>query len=42
LAGWKVIWTNVGPADGLFDYTDDFHDLGGLAPVAFYRLKWAP
>jgi autotransporter-associated beta strand protein len=40
LAIWATIWTNVAPANGLFDYTDDFHELGAPAAAAFYRLSW--
>jgi hypothetical protein len=39
---WKTIWTNVAPASGVFDYTDDFHDLSGPPSAAFYRLWWLP
>ncbi len=42
LSAWQTIWTNVAPTDGLFDYTDDFHDLGGPASTAYYRLRWLP
>jgi hypothetical protein len=37
--GWKTIWTNLAPANGLFDYTDDFHDLGAPPASALYRLR---
>jgi len=42
LAAWLTIWTNVAPTGGLFDYTDDFHDLTGPAATSFYRLRWLP
>jgi autotransporter-associated beta strand protein len=42
LLGWNTIWTNIAPANGEFDYTDDFHDLSAPASPAFYRLRWAP
>lgn len=42
LVGWATIWTNVAPASGVFDYTDDFHDLTEPASTAFYRLRWSP
>ena len=37
---WVTISTNVAPASGVFDYTDDFHDLTGPASMGFYRLRW--
>ena len=42
LIGWKTIWTNVAPVNGVFDYADDFQDLSDPASPAFYRLRWAP
>ena len=40
---WVSIWTTNAPAAGMFNYTDDFVDLGGTAPgAAYYRLSWAP
>ena len=42
LIGWNTIWTNIAPANGEFDYTDDFHDLSAPTSPAFYRLRWAP
>ncbi len=42
LTGWKTIWTNLAPTNGVFDYTDDFHDLSAPASSAFYRLRWVP
>ncbi|HEX5220003.1 MAG TPA: GH25 family lysozyme [Verrucomicrobiae bacterium] len=40
LATWKTIWTNVAPAGGVFDYTDNFNDLTEPPPSAFYKLRW--
>jgi len=37
---WKTIWTNVAPASGVFDYTDNFNDLSEPPPSAFYQLRW--
>jgi autotransporter-associated beta strand protein len=37
---WMTISTNVAPPSGVFDYTDNFQDLGSSAPAAFYRLWW--
>jgi hypothetical protein len=28
--------------DGALDYLDDFHDLPGPPPSAFYRVRWTP
>jgi autotransporter-associated beta strand protein len=39
---WLTIWTNVAPANGVFDYADDFHDLNQPPSTAFYRLRWSP
>jgi hypothetical protein len=39
---WLTISTNVAPANGVFDYIDDFHDLDEPASSAFYRLRWSP
>jgi hypothetical protein len=40
---WVVIWTTNAPARGLFQYTDNFQDLGGNIPAsAYYRLVWSP
>jgi autotransporter-associated beta strand protein len=39
---WKMIGTNVAPPGGVFDYTDDFQDLGGPPTSALYRLRWSP
>ena len=40
LSDWVTIWTNIAPADGMFDYMDDFHGLTNPVPAAFYRLRW--
>jgi len=40
LLEWKTIWTNVAPASGVFDYTDNFGDLSEPPPSAFYQLRW--
>jgi hypothetical protein len=37
---WVTISTNVVPANGIFDYIDDFHDLSGPPSSSFYRLRW--
>ena len=42
LRAWITISTNVAPANGLFDYTDDFGDLTQPPSAAFYRLWWTP
>ncbi len=42
LSAWKTIWTNIAPSSGLFDYTDDFHDVSAPVSPAFYRLCWTP
>jgi hypothetical protein len=39
---WLTIATNVMPANGVFDYTDDFHNLSRAPSSAFYRLRWLP
>ena len=39
---WLTISTNIAPENGLFDYTDNFQDLGGPPSTAFYRLRWLP
>ncbi len=39
---WVTIWTNMTPANGLFNYTDTFSDLVVPPPAAFYRLRWTP
>ena len=40
LVTWKTIYTNVAPASGILDFTDNFQDLGTPASEAFYRLTW--
>jgi hypothetical protein len=43
LMKWITIWTTNAPANGLFQYTDNFSDLGGGVPSsAYYRLSWSP
>jgi hypothetical protein len=42
LAAWLTISTNLMPANGVLDFTDDFHDLTEPPSSAFYRLSWAP
>jgi autotransporter-associated beta strand protein len=42
LPAWLTISTNVAPASGVFEYTDDFRDLTAPPPWAFYRLRWMP
>ncbi len=42
LPDWSTIWTNIAAPSGVFDYTDDFHDLNPPAAAAFYRLRWLP
>jgi hypothetical protein len=42
LLSWTTILTTNAPASGLFICTDNFSDLGGPPPYAFYRLSWAP
>jgi Concanavalin A-like lectin/glucanases superfamily/Putative Ig domain/Bacterial Ig domain len=40
LLNWTNIWTTNTPASGLFQFTDDFNDLGAPPPAAYYRLRW--
>ena len=43
LTSWVTIWTTNAPAGSQFNYTDNYSDLGGLAPsAAYYRLAWVP
>ncbi len=42
LLSWTMILTTNAPASGLFICTDNFSDLGGPPPYAFYRLRWTP
>jgi GH25 family lysozyme M1 (1,4-beta-N-acetylmuramidase) len=37
---WVTISTNIVPANGILDYTDDFHDLSEPPSSSFYRLRW--
>jgi len=38
---WLTILTNVMSSTGIFDFTDDFHELDGPPAAAFYRLRWS-
>jgi autotransporter-associated beta strand protein len=38
---WLTIGTNVAPANGLFDYVDDYQNLSEPPASAFYRLRWS-
>ena len=42
LINWQPISTNIMPANGLLDYTDDFQDLTEPPSTAFYRLHSVP
>jgi autotransporter-associated beta strand protein len=42
LVDYVTILTTNAPAGGLFNYTDDFTDLGGPPSSAYYRLLWNP
>ncbi len=37
---WVTILTTNAPSGGLFNYTDNFTDLGGVPSSAYYRLSW--
>jgi hypothetical protein len=38
LVNWVTIYTTYAPSNGVFQYTDNFSDLGGIAPPeAYYR-----
>jgi autotransporter-associated beta strand protein len=40
---WVTIWTTNAPNNGVFNFTDNFSDLGGVPPSsAYYRLNWQP
>lgn len=39
---WTTIFTNAPVSSGIFDFVDDFHDIGSPVSPAFYRLKWTP
>jgi hypothetical protein len=42
LVNWVTIWTTNAPPSGLFQFTDTFSGLGGIAPSpAYYRLSWS-
>ena len=42
LPDWTTIFTNAPASSGIFEFVDDFHDIGSPVSPAFYRLKWAP
>jgi hypothetical protein len=43
LTTWASILTTNAPANGGFEVTDDFSDLGFVVPAsAYYRLQWNP
>jgi len=43
LQNWVTVLTTNAPAGGLFQFTDSYSDLGGIAPAtAYYRLFWQP
>ena len=42
LVDWAVILTTNAPGGGLFDWTDDFNDLGSVPAAAYYQLQWNP
>jgi photosystem II stability/assembly factor-like uncharacterized protein len=42
LLSWTTILATNAPASGLFICTDNFSDLQGPPPNAFYRLSWGP
>jgi hypothetical protein len=39
---WKNIGSPITPTTGPFNYTDNFADLPGAPPSAYYRLSWQP
>ncbi|PYJ05139.1 MAG: hypothetical protein DME25_08960, partial [Verrucomicrobia bacterium] len=39
LVDWVTLLTTNTPGDGLFQFTDDFNDLGGPPSQAYYRLR---
>jgi autotransporter-associated beta strand protein len=42
LTSWATLTTTNAPANGAFDWTDDFSDLGVVPASAYYRLQWIP
>lgn len=42
LTAWVTILTTNAPANGAFEWTDDFSDLGVVPGSAYYRLQWNP
>ena len=42
LLAWVTLVTTNAPANGLFNYTDNFSDLGFVPASAYYRLLWQP
>ena len=42
LVSWAGLWTTNAPSGGLFEFTDDFNDLGVVPASAYYRLQWNP
>jgi hypothetical protein len=42
LVNWVTVLATNAPPGGLFQFTDTFSDLGGIAPSsAYYRLSWS-
>lgn len=42
LTTWVTILTTNAPGNGLFNYMDNFSDLGVVPSLAYYRLQWNP
>ena len=42
LTDWVTIVTTNAPASGVFNYLDNFGDLGSVPSAAYYRLQWNP
>jgi hypothetical protein len=42
MVDWTLIWTTNAPANGVFQFQDNFSDLGAPPSSAFYRLIWNP